>query len=126
MGPIWKSSSACAITPGAFEAQASSLGHDKVMDGMLIDASQLYECNSCTHHSAVLRWQVNDGNNYRGLMSVADYKSKRTEIIEDTAEKRAKDKADKLKSDDYKELLVQQPHRPSASGRSASCNERRN
>ena len=41
---------------------------------------------------------MNDGNNYRGLMSVADYKSKRTEIIEDTAEKRAKDKADKLKS----------------------------
>ena len=40
--------------------------------------------------------RVNDGANYAGLMSVGDYKKKRTEILEDTAAKRAKDKADKL------------------------------
>jgi hypothetical protein len=42
--------------------------------------------------------RLNDGNNYRGLMSVDDYKAKRTEILEDTAEKRAKEKADKLQT----------------------------
>ena len=42
--------------------------------------------------------RVNDGNNYRGLMSVADYKNKRTEIIEDTAAKREQDRKDKMSS----------------------------
>ena len=42
--------------------------------------------------------KVNDGNHYRGLMSVADYKSKRTEVLEDTAEKRELEKKERLQS----------------------------
>ena len=96
----WCEGSILLLAKGLRAAQQILLAAAQSMDGTDQDVLERMRENAGAFEVQANKAdeRLNDGNNYRGLMSVDDYKAKRTEILEDTAEKRAKEKADKLQT----------------------------